>query len=86
MDNYYYIVKKKETYEMIELDRSKIYSALEKALTVDELIPILEALAGVDEDVEFQHCIADSIVIKALQLLGQYKLAEKYDAVPKWYS
>ena len=87
MDNYYIVKKenwKEETYEIKYLNKTKIYSAIEKASTVDELIPLLEALEGEDE--ENEHIVADDIVIKALQLLGQYKLAEEYKKVPKWYS
>ena len=89
MNNYYIVEKKSyseqgETYEIKYLDKYKIYSAIEEASTVDELIPLLEALEG--EDTESEHIVADNIIIKALRLLGQYKLAEEYDAIPKWYS
>lgn len=91
MDEFFIFEEKKrtytktETYITKELDQRKIYTALENAKDINDLIPLLKALQE-DDDTECDHVIADEIVVKALIMLGQPGLAKEYEAVDKWYA
>lgn len=91
MDNFFIIqertrmVQKNEKYEYKYLDDLKVYAAIKKATTVDELIPLLKVLQE-DDDTETDYIIANDIIVKALRMLGQDELVDEYEKVDKWYS